>query len=215
MAKKTMTASVEEMTDGQIDTLVDGLRAAARKHRTEIPRDVGQEALGTPHLGMMMWAVYRKLVEELSKRIVHLVTVDRARSPLDALKACGRKLYVTESVASTMPRGTGDKAKLVYFKPGPECYNNGVISCAKLDAEYKKHGLVPDPQAQIDDNTANPEFADETPNACQWVDKGNYCCATFDRWYGERIVHVYRNDVDWHVVWSFAGVPQASSTSVL
>ena len=165
---------------------------------------------------MMMFAAYRKLVEEISKRIVRLVTVDRTRSLLNALKACGRKLYVNESVVATAPLRNGAEAKMTYFTPRPECYENGVLSCQKLDDEYKMHRLVPDLQAQTDDNAKNPEFADSKPNACQWKDKdGNWCYATFDVWRDERGVCVGRGDYAWSDDWSFGGVPDESSASAV
>src|SRR3989338_3373343 len=216
MATKTMTASAKDavMSDGQIDTLANSLRDAARKHREEAPKDVAQEALGTENLGMMMWTVFRKLVEEISRWIVHVVSVNRTRTPQQSLDACGRKQYVDKKIVNAMPRCTGDRVKLVYFKPDDSAYKDGWLSCATLAEEYKKRGLVPDPQAQIDDNAANPEFADTTPNGCQWVDAdGNYCCAAFDRWDGERFVDVYRSDRGWHGHWAFAGVPQESLPS--
>lgn len=214
---ETMIASVNEtMTDGQLDDLAAKLRVAARKHRDEFPRDAAQEALGMPNLGMHLLAAFRKLVEDISKQVIRIVTVDRARSPMMALKASGRKLYLNDNVVNAIPRRTGEKARLVYFKPGPECYKNGWLSCDALAAEYARRGLSPDPQAQIDDNAANPEFADTTPNACQWVDAdGNYCYATCSRWLVERYVYVYRGDDDWNDDWWFAGVPQESSASAL
>ena len=210
----SMLASDVEMTDGQIDDLVNKLRDAARKHRDEVSKDHAQEALRSENIGMRLFATFRALVNELSKQIVHVVSVNRARSPREALKASGRKLYVTDSVVDAMPRGTGDKVRLVYFKPDPSAYKNGWLSCDALAKEYKKRGLVPDPQAQIDDNATNPEFADTTPNGCQWVEAdGNFCYATFDRWFDERNVFVYRYDDGWDDFWSFSGVPQESLPS--
>ena len=202
------------MTDGQIENLANKLRDAARKHRDEVEKDPAQEALRSDNIGMMLFVAFRNLAEELSKRIVHIVAVNRSRSPREALKASGRKLYVNDAVVDSMPRGTGDKAKLVYFKPDASVYKNGLLSCDALAEEYKKRGLVSDPQAQIDDNAANLEFADTTPNAWQWVDSnGNYCCATFSRWDGGRDVDVARHDGGWLDDWTFAGVPQVSSAS--
>ncbi len=212
---ETMLAS--EMTEGQIDDLANKLRDAARKHRDEIGKDDAQGGLRSENIGMRLFAEFRRVADEIKGHIAHFVTVNRARTPQQALDVSGRKQYVTRKVADAMPRCVGGKAKLVYFKPGPECYKDGLMSCATLAAEYKKHGLGPDPQAQIDDNTANPEFADTTPNACQWIDKdGNYCFATFDRSNVERSVYVGRyGDRGWHDFWSFAGVPQESSASAI
>jgi len=161
-------------------------------------------------------AVVQKYVDMVSNTIVHYVSVDRARSTLDALKACGRVLYVNEEVAATAPRGTGKKAKMTYFTPRPECYVNGVLSCQKLDEEYKFHRLVVDLQAQADDNAEKPEFTDTKRNACQWKDKdGNWCYAAFRRWRGEPLVNVYRLAYGWYDLWSFGGVPDESSASAV
>ncbi len=207
---------LDMMTDGQIEVAVNQLRDAMRKHRGEVPKGTMQKVLGIENFGMRLFAVIRTLAEEINQQIVHIREVNRGRSPLEALKACGRKLYVTESVAAAMPRGTGKNVRLIYFKPGPECYRDGLLSCVALAQEYKNRGLVPDPQAQIDDNAANPEFADTMPNACQWVDAdGNYCCAAFNRWADERDVYVGRGGGDWCDDWSFAGVPEESSASVV
>ena len=209
---ETMLASTDTMTNGQVDDLANKVRDAARKHRDELGREAVQEVLRSPNIGMWLFAEFRKRVEQISAYIVHLVDVNRTRTPKEALEACGRKLYVTDSVVETMPRGTGDRAKLVYFKPRPQCYVNGRLSPRMLEDEYTFHNLMPDPQAQIDDNAANPEFADGEPNACQWKDEnGNYCSATFDRWRDERRVYVCRRGSDWVGGWSFAGVPQESS----
>lgn len=219
MTEIIMTASDggnQEVTNGQIAGAASQLSDAIRKHRGEVPRDVFQKVLGTPNLGMRLFAEFRRIVEEITKQIVRVVSVDRSRTPQQALDACGRKQYITREVVDAMSRGVGDKVRMTYFKPGPECYVNGVLSCAKLAEEYKQRGLKPDPQAQIDDNAANPEFADTTPNACQWVDEqGNYCYATFRRWIGGRRVSVRRIDSGWRDVWSFGGVPQESSASAV
>lgn len=211
MAKKTMTPS-NEMNDRQIEKLVGKVRDAAWKHRRDISKSAAQQALGVDNLGMRMFAVFRDIAQTMTGLVVRVVKVNRARSTLDALKACGRILYVNEQVAATAPRGTAKRQKLKYFVPRPECYVNGWLSPQKLEDEYKFHGLAVDLQAQTDDNAANPEFADGKPNACQWKDKdGNWCFATFYRWLDERRVDVSRNDGDWDDLWSFAGIPQESS----
>lgn len=209
---KTMLAS--GMTDGQIDDLANKLRDAARKHRDELEKDAAQEGLRSENVGMRLFAEFRRIVEEVSKRVVHIVTVDRTRTPQQALDACGRSLYIDKDVVAAMPRRSMEKARLVYFKPDSSVYyKNGAIDSAVLAHEYKKRGLIPDPQAQIDDNAANPGFADDTPNACQWIDEqGNYCHATFDRSSNERGVDVNRRGNIWFGTWSFAGIPEASST---
>ena len=202
-----------EMTDGQIDDLANKLRDAARKHRGEIGKVSAQAALRSDNIGMVLFVAFRTLAEELSKQIVHIISVNRSRTPKAALKAAGRIQYVTDEVVEAMPRGKGDEVKLVYFKPDESVYKDGYLSCKALDDEYKRLGLVPDPQAQIDDNAANPVFADKTPNACQWKDKdGNWCFAALGRCSDGRMVRINRRANDWHGVWSFAGVLQGSQS---
>lgn len=212
----SMTPSGKTITDDQIEKGLAQVRAAFIKHRSEIPCDAAQAALGTDNLGMSMFAVFRARVEAIAKEIVRIVTVDRARSQQQALNATGRKQYTDKGVVATMPRGEGDEVTLIYFKPDESAYKDGYLSCAALEAEYEKRGLVPDPMAQIDDNGANPEFADKTPNACQWKDKdGNYCYVAFGRWSDERDVYVRRRGSDWLGSWVFAGVRKESSASAV
>ncbi len=204
---KIMTAS-GNARDGQIENVVGKFRDALRKHCGEIPVDIMQEVLGTKNLGMELFAVVRKHAEMLNGFITHDVSVNRGRTPMQALEASGRRLYINDAVVATMPLGNGTKAKLFYFKPRPQAFDrNGWMSPTNLAAEYDYVGLQPAPRAQIDDNTANPEFADDHPNACQWVDvDGNYFYAAFCRWSVERSVGVYRSDGGWRGGWLFAGV---------
>ncbi len=211
---KPMTASVESgMTDGQIDDMADKLRAALRKHRSEIPSDIAQQVSGIPNLGMKMFEVVRELAEVMSDILVRLVeNIDRTRKPEQVIAETGRRQYVDSEVVAAMPRGQGETAKLVFFKPAKSAYKNGILSCAALADEYKKRGLKPDAEALADYNKKNPEFADQMPNGCQWKDaQGNYCFVSFDRWDDERGVHVRRHDRAWGDYWSFAGVPDESS----
>ncbi len=73
--------------------------------------------------------------------------------------------------------------------------------------EYDLRGLKPDPRAQAADNEADPAFADQTPNACQWQDAdGNWCYAAVNRWDDGRCVLVDRGGNDWGDDRSFGGV---------
>ena len=214
---KIMTASKTDdnhMTDGQIETLIDSLRAAWRKHRREISKEAAQQALGVDNLGMLMFVAFRDIAQAMSGLIIHIVKVNRSHTPKEALDASGCKQYIDPKVVDTMPRGGGDEVELVYFKPDPSIYKTGrLFSHVALAAEYEKRGLVPDPLAQIDDNVANPTFADDMPNACQWRDvDGKYCCLMFDRWGSDRRVGVdCRNVGGWVTRWVFAGVRKKSS----
>ena len=67
---KIMLAS--GMTDGQIDDLANKVRDAARTHRDEIEKDPAQEGLRSENIGIRLFAEFRRIVEEISKRIVHI-----------------------------------------------------------------------------------------------------------------------------------------------
>lgn len=216
MTTRVMTPSDKMITEGQIEKAVTHYRDMLKKHREEIgASEAVQQMLGSSDYLAEQLAVIRKCVQNIRNNFVRVVAVDRSRSFCDALYACGRVGHTNKVVVDMMPRRVGGTVKLFYFKPGPGVYKKGgELSCEALAEEYKKHSLVPDPQAQIDDNAANPEFADNTPNACQWVDScGNYCFVSFDSWDSERRVYVNRSDRDWSGNWTFAGVPQESLSS--
>jgi hypothetical protein len=202
---QTMTAS--PMTDGQVETAVDSLRAAMRKHQAEIPKDIAQQALGVDNLGMRMFAVFRSIAESLANLVVRHVDVDNTRTPQATLDATGRRQYVGQNVVKTMPKGKGGKTEVVFFKPRPEAYKNGVISDDNLEKEFEFVGLSPaDPYSLAQVNTDDPAFADTHPNGTHWKNAGKWCFATFGRWRVERGVGVDRNDDGWNDNWWFAGV---------
>lgn len=197
---KTMTAS--GMTDGQIDNIVDKLRAALRKHRSELSSEATQLVLGVENLGMELFAIVREHAEHFSDMIVRCVKVDRTRTPQEALTAIGRKQYVTDSVVKTMPNGDGDEAELYFFIVGRW------IGDDDLEKEYEKRGLkATDPYSLAAVNEADPAFADERPNCTHWKGAdGKWYYIAFHRWRGERYVSVGRSDGDWGDDWWFAGV---------
>ena len=206
MAKKTMIAS--GMTDGQIETALAKVRDAMRKHRNDFLKSVAQQVLGVENLGMEMFAPFRKHAEMMSKFIVRHVKVNRNRPPRVALQATGRNLYVNDEVVAAMPKGKTVGTDVVFFKPDPEAYKNGVISDDDLEKEYEKRGLVPaDPYSLSTVNEADPTFADEHPNGTHWKDAaGKWCFASFNRWSDERYVIVDRDVNGWDDDWWFAGV---------
>jgi hypothetical protein len=142
-------------------------------------------------------------------QIIHQVIVDRSRTPQQALNACGRdQIEVYDEVVETIPLFTTTQVRLVYFKIKKQSLRHE-ISCSELQNEYEKRGLIPDPQAQIDDNIAHPEFADEKLNVCQWIDKdGFYCWAIFEFSQGTRSVGVASSNNSWDLDCWFAGVPK-------
>ena len=202
-----MTAS--GMSDGQIETAVEQLRAAMRKHRDEVQKDAAQQVLGVDNLGMRMFVVFRELAEAISNQITRHVKVDRTLTPRQVLDATCRKQYITQSVVDAMPRGEEEEGDVVFFKPRPEAYDkNGLISDENLEKEFEFNGLKPcDPYKLSKVNADDPAFADDHRNATHWQDEnGNWCYAAFSRWYDGRIVVVHRGDDGWVVYWWFAGL---------
>ena len=196
----SMTPSA--MTDGQIERAIEIFRAQLRKHADELPSDAVQQVFGQPELGPEWLTVLRKRVEAISNMIVRRVTVNRNRTPQDMLDATGRNQYTDKGVVKAMPRGTGDEIEVVFFKVGR------YLSDADLEKEYDLRGLKPtDPFSLCAVNEADPAFADEHPNGTHWQDvNGKWCYATFNRWYDDRVVNVYRNDNVWNDYWFFGGV---------
>ena len=210
---ETMTPSI---TDEQIEKALEQMRAAMRKHRREISKDIAQQVLGLDNLGMRLYAPLRELAQTMSGLTIHIVKVDRSRTPKQALVATGRTQYVTASVVEAMPRGECEEVGLVFFKPDASAYQDRLLSCQALAREYEKRGLVPDPIALAAFAEKKPAFFDDKPVGSQWQSaNGNYCYATFNRWGDERHVYVRRYDYDWHDAWSFAGVRKESSASAL
>lgn len=202
---KTMTASgssVKPMTDGQIESALEQLRAAMRKHRSGISSDVAQQVLGVDNLGMLMFAPFRERAEAISNLITRRVPVNRGRQPEEALAATGRKQYTDSEVVKAMPRGEGDEVEVVFFKLGHN------VSDVDLDREYELRGLKPaDPFSLAAVNEADPAFADQKPNCTHWQGAGGkWCCASFRRWVDERRLGVYRGDYGWGGGWWFAGL---------
>mgnify|MGYP001584439331 FL=1 len=203
----TQIMTAAEMTDGQIENVVNKLRDAMRKHRSEITSDVAQQVLGVENLGMMMFTPFRERAEAVSNLIVRKIKVNRNRSPQEALDATGCAQYTDRKVVDSMPKGEGDEVEVVFFKLDLS-QRNGFISDDDLEKEFELRGLKPaDPISVATVNEAYPAFADEKPHGTHWKDaKGNWCYAAFNRWSGERKVDVLRVGSDWYGRWWFAGV---------
>lgn len=203
---KVMTPSDTTITAGQIGKFQELLGARLRK--SGLQSEPVQQVLASQGdaIADEMVAAIRKRVEAMSSIIVRYVKVDRSRTPQAVLKATGRRLYTTDSVVATMPRGTGDEAEVHFFKLDLS-ERGGWISDADLDKEYELRGLNPaDPYSQAAVNEANPAFADDHPNGTHWRDADSkWCFATFSQWDGGRGVGVGRARA-WRVNWWFAGV---------
>ncbi len=200
---KTMTASQKPMTSGQVDNLVAKFRAALTKHRLDLTAQTAQQVIGVENLGMELYAVIRIYGERFANLFSRTVTVDHTRSPQAALDATGRTQYIDKKVVNAMPRGEGVEVEVVFFKVGH------YISDDNLEKAFDQRGLNPvDPYTLAAVNEADATFADEHPNGTHWKDAdGNWCFATFSRWYGERNVGVFRDyGRDWSDSWWFAGV---------
>ena len=199
-----MTPSTEqqkEMSEGQINKAVASHRALLEKYAPQFDAVAVQQVLGDPEYVAEQVAVLRKRVEAVSGLIVHHVTVNRTRSPQEAIDATGRSKYLTDSVVASMPQGMGDEAEVFFFKLGR------YISDADLDKEYELRGLKPaDPYTLAAVNEADPAFADDHPNSTHWEDvDGKWCYAAFDRLDDERGVDVDRSGGEWGGAWWFAG----------
>lgn len=199
----SMTPSAERktMTDGQIEKAVDAYRALLRKHRDELGAEAVQQVLGSDGYVADMVSVLRRRVEAVSDMIVRRVTVNRSRTPEEALKATGCNRYADDTVVAGMPRGAGEEAEVYFFKVGR------YISDDDLEKQYELRGLTPaDPYSLAAVNEVDPAFADDHPNCTHWKDgKGKWCYAAFDRWDGLRDVDVSRSDDEWRDSWWFAG----------
>lgn len=204
---KTMTPSA--MTDDQIDKAVNQLRAAMRKHRKTITSDVAQQVLGLDNLGMVLSAPFRERAEAISNVIVRRVRVDRTRTPKVAFDATGRNFYGDAGLLDSMPGGgdTNEEEDIHFLKPRASSYDkNGLISDEGVAAEFEFYGFEPDSFGQAAVNEADPDFATERPNGTQWKNAaGKWCFAAFDRWLGERDVHVGLDRGFWDLSCWFAG----------
>ena len=198
--KKIMTP-LSEMTRSQIDKAVANYRALLEKHTGEFDIEAVQRVLGQSQLADEQLTVLRRQVEAISNLIVRHVTVNRKRSPMEALDATGRKQYTDNSVVVGMPRGEGKETDVFFFK------FDRYVSDNDLEKEYELRNLKPDPIAQVAVNEADPAFADEHPNGTHWKDEnGNWCFAAFGRRGGGRSVGVGRDDHGWLGGWWFGGV---------
>jgi len=208
----TQIMTAAEITDGQIENAVNKLRDAIRKHRSEITSDVAQQVLGVENLGMLMFTPFRERAEAVSNLIVRKATVNRSRSPQEALEATGRAQYTDRKVVDTMPKGEGNEVEVVFFRSDLS-ERHGFISDDDLKKEFDLRGLKPaDPISVAAVNEADPAFADEKPHGTHWKDaEGNWCCAAFCRCIGRevrvsRVSRVSRGGGGWSDRWWFAGV---------
>ncbi|OGY64581.1 MAG: hypothetical protein A3B92_00400 [Candidatus Harrisonbacteria bacterium RIFCSPHIGHO2_02_FULL_42_16] len=139
----------------------------------------------------------------MAETITRIVRVNRIRSPQEALNATGRNQYVNPDVINAMPKGEGEKTKVVFFSLGHW------VSDEDLEREYEARGLKPvDPYSLAAVNEADPAFADSHPNSTHWKDSnGQWCYTVFCHWIaGGRRVNVNRIGVGWRGGWWFGGL---------
>lgn len=205
---KIMTPSDSKTTTtGQIDKAVANYRALLEKHSGEFNTEAVQIVLGQSELVGEQFAVFRRRIEAVGNFITRRVTVNRGRTQQEAIEATGRTQYTDRKVVDAMPKGGGNEAEIVFFKPDlSEC--NGFISDDGLEKEFELRNLKPaDPVSVAAVNEADPAFADEKPHGTHWRDaEGSWCYAMFGCWGVRQRVVVYRGNRDWDGRWWFAGV---------
>ncbi len=138
--------------------------------------------------------------------IVRRVSVNRARTPQEAIEAIGRNKYCDDDIVDAMPHGTNEEAEIFFFK-----LNYDVpITDDDLEKEYELRGLVPvDAYALAAVNEADPAFADDYPNGTHWQDANdNWYYAAFDRWIDARDVVIRLHNFAWSHKWWFGGIYQ-------
>lgn len=203
-----MTPS-KSTTAGQIDKAVALYRALLEKHSRDFNAEIVQAVLGQPELVHEQFAVFRRRAESSSHLIVRTVSVNRTRTPKEALDATGRRQVfnctVVDAIVDTMPRGQGDEVEVVFFKPDLSKHD-GYISDDELEKEYELRGLKPaDPISVAAVNEEDSTFADKIPNGTHWKGgNGNWSFIVFQS--GGLRVQVDQRDVDWNDAWWFAGL---------
>lgn len=128
----------------------------------------------------------------------------KTKDILTLLKSSDRKLYVIDDVAKTAPVNEGE---IEFFKLGR------YVTDDELQTEYDNRGLIPVSLHAL--LMYDKEYRDKLDEmeyvGTHWKDaKGNWCCATFYRWFDERGVLVDRSDDGWSDYWWFAGVRKSA-----
>jgi len=143
--------------------------------------------------------------------ITRRATVNRDRTPQEAIEATGRVQYINHEVVDSMPRGEGAEVEVVFFKPEEWEYTGpAYMSDDDLEKALERRNLKDDPMAVLAVNEADPTFADDKPHGIHWKDKdseGKWYCAEFGYWHGERGVSGSCDSCGWSDAWWFPGVP--------
>lgn len=187
----TQIMTATKITDKQIKDAVKKFEHTLREHRSEIPSDVARQILAFENLGMLMFAPFRERAEAVSNLIVRMVTVNRSRSPQEALEATGREQYTDRKVMDAMPKGEGNEVvEVVFFTDRSKL--DSFMSNDDLENEFDLHGLKPaDPFSVAAVNEADPAFADKRRHLTHWKNaEGDWCCIQFGNCLGHRSVWV-------------------------
>jgi hypothetical protein len=116
--------------------------------------------------------------------------------------ALGRMAFVNQDALATMPTDGPDEGELHFF------FLQRDVLVAEYEAELKSRGLAPHPLAQIQVNVDYRTFADEHSNGVQWKSGCDHPgCMKFERWTGERRVHISYGIIYWVQGSWLAGVP--------
>lgn len=133
---------------------------------------------------------------------VHVSEINRSRSLREALEATGRRLYVDDGVATTMPCLEEREVTRWIFELDYDPTH------AQLDAEYKLRGLKADPLGLAKVLEDYSTFDDERPVVCQWDlgEDGLSSFMLFAHHGHEQRVIVERHDFRFSRFCRFAGV---------
>jgi len=179
MFSMTPPAGRKEMTNGQINKMVESYRAMLIRHQSEFDANDVQRVLGSHGYVEEQLALFRKCVTAVTYMLVRHVTVNRDRAPQQVIPSGRRQYIIDKSVLATMPaNGNGiEEVDIFFFQP------RSFIPAGDFEHLLDLYGLKPDPYALAKVNEDDPTFAEEYPNGTQWRDgEGRSCYLTFSVW---------------------------------
>ncbi len=196
------------ITDGQIENVVNKLRDAMRKHRSEISAERAQIALGFDNLGMRMFQPFREITEAVSRKFIRKVSVDHSyhlRGVLFSL--VGFNIYEESQEidgVSLVEKGEID----LHFFSLTTPRRDGHISIEDLVKEYEQEGLKPaHPSHLALVIQQDRKLVDNLPNSTIWKNgKGHWCHLVAHRFGDGYQVRVAPTIVSLPSNWQFAGV---------
>lgn len=140
--------------------------------------------------------------ETLLRRVEH---IHRDRAPRQVITASHFKVAGDLSLIDSLPlrrRGSAE-VELHYFQHG------GPVSDLELVCDFASCRLLPDLQAQLADNTADPEFSRIYPNGMHWQDGQKRWCFVAFYWLGDKrwvTIDRHNDDQNWLKLFWFGGV---------